>query len=68
MESEAGLIWSVLFGAVGVGYFIYGKRQRMMVPFAVGVALIVFPYFISNVYLMVLAGVGLSAVPYFIRQ
>ncbi len=68
MDSEAGLIWSVLFGAFGVGFFIYGSRQRVVVPFVVGVALMVFPYFISNVYLMVLVGVGLMAVPYFFRQ
>ena len=68
MDSEAGLVWAMLFGAIGVGFFIYGKRQRVVVPFVVGVALIVFPYFISNVYLMVLVGAGLTAVPYFLRQ
>lgn len=68
MDSEAGLIWSMLFGAIGVGFFIYGKRQRTVVPFLVGVALIVFPYFIANVYVMVLVGLGLIALPYFFRQ
>ena len=67
MDSSAGLVWSILFGAIGMGYFIYGTRQRVAVPFVVGVALIIYPYLISNVYLMVLIGCGLIAVPYFLR-
>jgi hypothetical protein len=37
------------------------------VPFAVGVALFVFPYFVSNVYVMVAVGAVLVALPYFVR-
>jgi hypothetical protein len=61
------LMWSILFGAFGAGYFMYGRRQRSPVPFVVGIALMVFPYFITNVYLVVLIGVGLIVTPYFIR-
>jgi hypothetical protein len=61
------LMWSLLFGAFGMGYFMYGRRQRSPVPFLVGIALMVFPYFISNVYIVVLVGVGLIVTPYFIR-
>ena len=67
MDSSAGLLWSILFGAIGMGFFIYGTRQRVAVPFVVGVALMIFPYFISNIYVMVLAGCGLIAVPYYLR-
>lgn len=61
------LLWSILFGAFGMGYVMYGRRQRSPVPFVVGIALMVFPYFVSNVYLVVLIGVGLIAAPYFVR-
>lgn len=61
------LMWSILFGAFGMGYFVYGKKQRSPVPFVVGIVLMVYPYFITNVYLVVLIGVGLIATPYFIR-
>ncbi len=61
------LMWSILFGAFGMGYFMYGRRQRSPVPFLVGIALMVFPYFISNVYLVVIIGVGLIITPYFVR-
>ncbi len=42
------LLWSVLFGAIGAGFFIYGKKQRALVPLLCGLALMVFPYFVSN--------------------
>ncbi len=63
----SSLIWGMLFGAIGMGFFIYGKRQRAVVPLLTGVALSIFPYFISNVYIMVIVGVALTALPYFIR-
>ena len=67
MDSSAQIMWGILFGAIGLGFFIYGQRQRAIIPFVVGVSLFVFPYFISNVYLMVIVGVVLVAIPYFIR-
>jgi len=67
MGSTATILWAVLFGAIGLGFFTYGKRQRKVVPLFCGVALFVFPYFISNVYILVLIGVGFVVLPYFIR-
>ena len=67
LDNPTLLMWSLLFGAFGMGYFAYGKKQRSPVPFVVGIALMVFPYFITNVYLLVLIGAVLLAVPYFVR-
>ena len=61
------LLWSVLFGSVGLGYFIYGRRQQEAVPLAVGIALVVAPYVITNLYFLLTAGVLLVALPYLIR-
>jgi predicted membrane protein len=65
--NTSSLLWSVLFSAVGMGYSIYGKRQRAPVPLICGMALMVYPYFVSNNILLVAIGVVLMAVPYFIR-
>jgi hypothetical protein len=65
--STATLLWGVLFGAVGLGFFSYGKKQRAVVPLLAGVALFVIPYLIPNAYLLVLAGALVMAVPYFVR-
>jgi len=67
MESEFQLIWGVLFGAIGFGYFLYGRKQKAAMPFLCGIALCFFPYFVSNVYMMVLIGAVLLALPYFIK-
>lgn len=67
LGSTATLVWGVLFGAVGLGFFTYGKKQRAVVPLLAGMALFVIPYVIPNAYLLVLAGAVIMAVPYFVR-
>ncbi|CAA0125108.1 Uncharacterised protein [Halioglobus japonicus] len=67
MGSEYHIVWAMLFGAVGFGYFWYGRKQQAAVPFVSGIALFVFPYFVSNVYALVGIGFALMALPYFIR-
>jgi len=67
IEDTSWLLWGMLFGAIGLGYFSYGKKQKSMVPLLVGIALFVFPYFFTNIYLLVAVGVSLSVLPYFIR-
>jgi hypothetical protein len=57
----------LLFGSIGLGFFIYGKKQRAVVPLVCGIVLILFPYFVSNVILLVGIGVLLAAIPYFLR-
>lgn len=67
MDSTASILWAVLFGAIGFGFFIYGKKQRAVVPLFSGVALMVFPYVVTNVYMLVITGLVLTALPWFIR-
>jgi hypothetical protein len=61
------ILWVMLFGSVGLGYFIYGRRQQAAAPLVAGVALMVLPYLVSNVYLLIPLAVGLIALPYFFR-
>jgi len=65
--SEASLIWGVVFGAVGLAYFVYGKKQQMFVPLLCGIGLMVFPYFVSNTVVLLIVGSLLSAIPYLFR-
>ncbi len=67
MDDTSQLVWGIIFGAIGLGYFTYGRKQKAVVPFLTGIALFIFPYFMSNVYLLVLVGIALVALPYFIR-
>lgn len=61
------LLWSLLFSSVGLGLFLYGKKQQAFVPLFSGLALMIYPYFVSNSILLVAIGIVLVAVPYFVR-
>lgn len=63
----ATLLWGVVFGSIGTGFFIYGKRQGAPIPLACGIALMVFPYFVSSAWATVVVGALLMAIPYFVR-
>jgi len=64
----SSLLWGLLFGSVGLGFFVYGRRQKTVVPIACGVAPMIVPYFVSNTILLVILGVALIAIPYFVRM
>ena len=61
------LFWSLIFGSIGFGFFVYGKKQQEIVPLLCGLALMIFPYFVSNVIVLVVVGAALIAIPYFAR-
>ena len=65
--STAVLLWGLLFGSIGFGFFLYGKKQKAIVPLVTGIVLCVVPYFIANVYILIAVGVVLIAIPYFVR-
>ena len=67
MDNTTTIMWGLLFGSIGMGYLIYGKKQRRGIALLSGVVLCAFPYFISNVFLMILIGVVVMALPYFVR-
>ena len=67
MGSTSVLLWGLLFGSIGFGFFLYGKKQKAVVPLITGIVLCVVPYFIANVYVLVTVGVILMAIPFFVR-
>jgi len=65
--SAATLMWGVVFGSIGLGYFVYGKKRGAAMPLISGIVLMAFPYFVSNAVLMVLIGAACVAAPWFLR-
>lgn len=65
--TTSSMLLGVLFGSIGFGYFLYGGKQKALVPWFCGVGMMAAPYFIANNLLLVLAEVGLMAVAYFVR-
>ena len=60
-------IW-VITGAIGTGYFIYGRKQHRYVQLFAGIGLGLNPMFISGFWPLLLIGVALIAAPFLIRE
>jgi hypothetical protein len=56
----ASIIVSLLLSSVGFVGFVYGKRQSRLPHMLAGAVLMIFPYFVPNVWWM--AGVGVAII------
>jgi len=61
------LLLGVLVSSIGLGYVVYGRRQRAGLPLACGIALMVAPYFLSGIATLLAAGIVLAAIPWLRR-
>ena len=64
MPAPAALFASMLFGIIGLAVFMHGKKQLLWRPMAIGLALMVYPYFVSQLWLLYLIGAALCAAVY----
>ncbi len=64
----ANLFGSLMFGAVGLGAFIYGKKTTNWRPMVIGAGLMAYPYFIASTALMYVIGLALCASLYVFRE
>jgi hypothetical protein len=66
MDASA-LLWGVILGSIGLGFFVYGKRQKAIIPLISGIGLMVLPYMISNLFILICLAVVLVALPFFVK-
>lgn len=59
------LFAALLFGTAGLAAFVYGKKNASWRPMVVGVALMVYPYFVEQTWLLYGLGVALCAALFF---
>jgi hypothetical protein len=59
------LLAGFVFGTLGWGAFSYGKKLDLWQPRVIGLALMIYPYFITNDWLLWGAGVGLLVLLWF---
>ncbi|HNQ72226.1 MAG TPA: amino acid transport protein [Verrucomicrobiota bacterium] len=62
------LFASLLWGAIGVGYFVYGKKQQSLVPLVGGLVMIALSYLVESWFWMSLAGTALMAAIYWLSR
>ena len=65
--NENFLIASVIWGAVGSGYWIYGWRQKSTLPLVGGVAMTAASFFLSAFW-MSLASISLMALVWWLSR
>jgi len=63
----ADIFLALLFGSIGFGYFMYGRRKQNIVARYCGIAMIVYPYLASSAWEMLAVGAGLMLAPRFIE-
>lgn len=68
MFESSTLIASLIWGSVGIGFAIYGKRQQASVIWIGGLALIAISYVISSALYMSLAGAGILAAMFWLKN
>ena len=66
--SMGTLLWGMLFGSIGGGYLLYGKKMSEGSFIFTGLALCVYPYFFDSTLAIVLIGIGLSLYPFVSRR
>ena len=65
--SFATILIAVLFGLVGFAAFRYGKKNGEPKPLLLGVALMAYGYFVSNVWVSLAIGSVLTLLLFFPR-
>jgi hypothetical protein len=64
----ANLIGGLIFGSIGFVAFIYGKRMNIWKSMFLGIALMVFPYFIESTTWLFATGIFGTALLFFQRS
>ena len=67
MLETGSLIWGLVFGSIGTGYFLYGKNQMNVVALLSGVALCVVPYLATSAFWMVPLAIAFMVLPFVYR-
>lgn len=64
MES---LVIGLFTGALGLGYFIYGKKLQLFVPMVSGGVLCALPYFVDNTLILILLSLVAMFAPFVLK-
>ena len=62
------LFASLIWGSIGLGYFIYGKKQSSLIPMIGGVLLIAISFIVGSALVMSVVCLGLVIAMYLLRK
>jgi len=63
-----GLLASLVFSMVGLVYLKQGKNEGDVTRMVCGVALLAYSYFVPGVFLVVVVGALLTALPFMLKK
>lgn len=67
LTDPSAMLWALLFSSIGLGYFVYGKKQANSVALYCGLGLMFYPYFFNNVYALIALGLVLMIIPKYVK-
>ena len=67
MDSTS-LFLSLLFGSIGMGMLMYGKKAGRPVPLIAGLGLLTIPYFVPNLLILWIICCVLTVLPWVLRH
>jgi hypothetical protein len=68
LPSGAYLFGALLFSLIGFAAFRYGKKVTSMATMLIGIALMLYPYVVSETWVLYLVGAGLCGALYWFRD
>jgi hypothetical protein len=66
--TAANLFGQILFGAIGLGAFIYGKKRPSFKAMLLGVAIMAYPYFVPETWMLYGIGTALTVLIFLWRD
>ena len=61
------LFAGLILGSIGLGFIVFGRKQKNPVALVCGVVLCGMPYFLSNLLVLILASIVAIALPFIIK-
>jgi tryptophan-rich sensory protein len=68
LPTPAYLIWAILFGIIGIAAYRFGKKTSRSYPKWIGFGLMLYPYAVSQTWMLYVVGIGLCVALYFLRE
>ena len=65
--NTSNLLLGLVIGAVGTGYFLYGRKQQRLIPLLAGILLCVLPMAIDDTLLLLASSAACAAAPFLLR-
>lgn len=62
------LIVTTIFGGVGLVAFVYGKKEGLWKPLAIGICLMAYGFVVTGMWPQIFTGAGLTAALFIFRD